>query len=379
MNTRRLLLLFCPGFGFCIQLHATILNVPAQYPTIQAAMQAAVDGDTVLVAPGTYYGPVYFRGKKVVLASQYLLTNNISYIHSTIIDGSTPPNPDSSSCVFIVNNEDTNAVLVGFTLTRGKGTKWLDEHGAGLYREGGGILTQYSSPKIMHNIIVDNEAINASGVTSAGGGAIRVGDGNPRIINNIIMDNRGRYGAGIVLNYTGAIVKNNIIARNNGGQDFGGSGIWIYANGPAAKLVENNTIVGNSSSLDGGGVLVWNTSATLKNNIIWGNTAPQGPQIRLRPGGSVTVSYCDVQDGWTGTGNINVDPQFRDTSHYLQATSQCVDAGDTSAQYNDPEDPLDPGRALYPSLGGLRNDIGAYLVTLESGGRSESRKVMVLK
>jgi hypothetical protein len=68
----------------------------------------------------------------------------------------------------------------------------------------------------------------------------------------LIMVTRGRYGAGIVLHYTGAIAKNNIMARNNGGQDFGGSGIWIYSNGPAAKLVENNTIAVNSSSLDGG-------------------------------------------------------------------------------------------------------------------------------
>jgi len=59
---------------------------------------------------------------------------------------------------------------------------------------------------------------------------IRCGDGNPRIRHNIIDLNGGRYGAGIVLNFSGAVIENNVIGNNSGGQDFGGSGIWSYGN-----------------------------------------------------------------------------------------------------------------------------------------------------
>jgi hypothetical protein len=340
---------------------AGVLNVPSDYPTIQEAINASSDGDTVLVAPGTYTENINLRSKDIVLASHYILDGNPATIEGTVIDGSNPVDPDTASCVIIHGGQLEATVLEGFTLTGGTGTKWTDEHGAGDYREGGGIIIQYSSPTIRHNMILFNEAIDEEGVLSAGGGAIRVGDGNPMIVNNLIMHNQGKYGGGIVLNYTGAMIKNNIIAHNSGGEDFGGGGIWILANGPASKVVENNTIVDNSSDLDGGGVLVWSTSVTLRNNIIRRNTAvTSGPQIRLRIGSSASVSYSNVEGGWTGTGNIDADPTFADTSYYLLDGSPCIDAGDSGSAYDDPEDAANPGFAEWPAMGGLRNDIGAY-------------------
>ena len=63
------------------------LLVPSSYSTIQAAVNASVDGDTVLVSPGTYNETVSLNGKSIVLASLYLTTGDASYINSTIIDG----------------------------------------------------------------------------------------------------------------------------------------------------------------------------------------------------------------------------------------------------------------------------------------------------
>jgi hypothetical protein len=174
------------------------------------------------------------------------------------------------------------------------------------------------------------------------------------------VNNAGRYGAGIVVYYAGATIRNNVIANNTGGEDYGGAGIWISSNGPSPKVIENNTVSRNSSSLDGGGILVRSTSVTLRNNIVWGNTAPTGPNIRLRPGGNATVSYCDVQGGFTGIGNIDLDPLFADTSFYLQPPSPCVDAGDTAASFNDPPDPINSSLARWPARGTRRNDMGAY-------------------
>ncbi len=341
---------------------ATTIHVPANQPTIQAGIDVAVSGDTVLVAPNIYYENIHFREKGIVVASHYILNNNLTYIDSTIINGSNPAHPDTASCVLIVSSDsatenDTSAALIGFTITGGAGTKWQDEHGAGLFREGGSILIQFLSPRIRNNIIVNNQATNTIGATSAGGGAIRCGDGNPRILNNIIVGNRALYGGGIVLNYTGAIIKNNIIAWDTAGNAYGaGGGVWAYSNGSFPKIIENNTIVfnetGNSTSLTGG-VYVWATSCSLRNNIIWGNA---NNQIK----GSAIVTYCDVEGGWTGEGNIDANPFFAEENFFLSDSSPCIDAGDTSAHYNDPADPDNPGFAEWPSMGRLRNDMGVY-------------------
>jgi hypothetical protein len=347
-----------------IPLSATIINIPGDQPTIQAGINAANSGDTVLVAPDTYQENIHFREKGIVVASHYIIDPDPLYIEQTIIDGSNPNHTDTASCVLIVSDSayttgDTSAALIGFTITAGSGTRWLDEHGAGLYREGGGILIQYLSPRIRHNVIRNNYITNQAGVISTGGGAIRCGDGNPDIANNVIINNSALYGGGIVLNYTGATVRNNIIYDNAAGDAYGGGGgLWILENGTYPKIIENNTIVYNSPGqwAAGGGIRLWFADATLRNDILWANEIGQ----IFQTGGAVSITYSNIQGGYTGEGNIDADPLFLPWNFYLSATSPCVDAGDTSAIYNDPEDILNPGYAEWPSEGLLRNDMGAY-------------------
>jgi hypothetical protein len=342
-----------------LNLKANIINVPGSYTTIQAAINASSNGDTVLVDPGTYFENINFRGKQIVLTSRFFITNDPATIWATVINGSTPTQPDSGSCVIFNNNEDSTTVLQGFTLTGGSGTKWQDEHGAGRYREGGGILVAYSSPVIQFNIIHGNVVTDVTGVVSTGGGGIRAGDSYQRIYNNIIMNNTGRYGAGIVLNYAGGEVKNNIICVNYGSQSYGaGSGMWINGSFSRPKTFYNNTIVSNSAVSGTPGIYGYGSvQASFTNNIVWGNTSPSGLQIS---GGNFTIRYCDVQGGYTGAGNLNVDPLFADSNYYLSSGSPCIDKGDSSTIYNDKEDPNNLGNALWPSRGTLRNDMGAY-------------------
>jgi len=338
------------------EVFATTINIPADQPTIQAGIDAAIDGDSVMVAPGTYLENINLSGKRIVLTSRYALDADPEIIHNTVINGGSPRHHDTASVVLIINGEGRQTVVQGFTITGGTGTVWPDPHIGGFYREGGGILSEFSSPTIQHNIIIDNEAIEVvTGVTSAGGGGIRAGDGNPLIRNNVIMNNRGRYGAGVVLNFATGEIRNNVIANNTGGDDYAGSGLWKYEGGDA--LVQNNTIAGNISARPGGGVYVSATTMTLRNNIIWGNVAPSDPQIR---GSGATVTYCDVEGGYAGEGNLDLDPLLAGLYLYLSPLSPCIDAGDWAPAYFDVEDSGNPGSARWPARGALRNDMGAY-------------------
>jgi len=167
----KIFLIFCSlVFLFGIG-NATIINVPADQPTIQDGIEVCTNGDTVLVASGTYLENINFLGKQIIVTSHFVQIQDLAYINSTIIDGSNPLNPDTASCVLFYSGEDSLSVLQGFTITGGTGTKWIDPQNPGwTWRGGGGIFTFGSSPTIQHNIIKNNSVTNTTGVNGAQGG-----------------------------------------------------------------------------------------------------------------------------------------------------------------------------------------------------------------
>ena len=157
------------GLSVANESEAATIRVPSDYATIQQAISAASNGDTVIVAPGSYSETVDFLGKDITVTSEQGPA-------VTIIDGH-----GAGSVVSFKSQETRNAVLSGFTLRGG----YTNVFG------GGGVAILSASPTIRGNIITDNRVCGS-------GGGISSLYGSPLIEHNTITRNglRGCTGSG---------------------------------------------------------------------------------------------------------------------------------------------------------------------------------------
>jgi hypothetical protein len=394
-------------------VQARVIHVPGDSTTIQGGINGAVNGDTVMVHPGTYYEyDIDFLGKAITVMSTD--PEDSATVASTVVDG------DSLGSVFYFHSgEDSNSVLAGLLITGG-----FANNGGGIYcadssspsicynifsgntagievREGGGaIACDASSPIISYNIITGNWAL------WTGGGIMCTNNASPSIVDNVIKDNStdwyggavwcdwytfptitgnvikgntaGYSGGGVNCDqYAHPLVANNIISENWAGEWGGGvdmysnsyativnniiTGNWAERSGGGIDcrylnvhpLIANNTVVGNAAGESGGGMRCANDAfPTIKNNVFWDNDAPSSPEIYYY-GSEPSVTFCDVRGSWPGEGNIDIDPLFMapdSADYHLQEASPCIDTGDPSI--------LDACRP--PGLGEERSDMGAY-------------------
>ncbi|MFA5831884.1 MAG: right-handed parallel beta-helix repeat-containing protein [Bacteroidota bacterium] len=304
-------------FTLTVSSFSTTLKVPQDYAKIQLAINAAVNGDTILVAEGTYFENLVIN-KKIVLGSLFIVDNDTSHIRKTIIDGGSPSNIDSSSCIFILAETDTNTVIKGLTLQNGRGTKGT-YHDI-IWRCGGGIFIYAGGATIVHNIIRDNDCnettINAGGALDIWPDSTYTHGPKHWVIayNSIIDNNRAAMSWGLMGEGGGAVLMghgkfyNNVVRNNtSSGQVFGiGAGIQIYSDiGNTDIEFRNNLIVNNSASLYAGGICSspdpsYTIRAAFYNNIISGNTAAQNAAFRVGLG-----DYTFVNN--TITGNISTN------------------------------------------------------------------------
>ncbi|MBS3741228.1 MAG: right-handed parallel beta-helix repeat-containing protein [Candidatus Cloacimonetes bacterium] len=286
-------------------VNAETINVPADYDSIQVAIEAAENGDIVLVQPGTYTDNIDFLGKSITVGSLFLTTQDTTYISETIIDGDS-----LGSVVKFQNGEDSSAVLCGFTITNGSA-----HSGAGIYvhsasphlhnlniidnvgDNGGGIYCYLASPRISQTYIGEN-------IAGSGGGAMFINNSNARLENLTIANNSTYYsGAGIYCGSNSEIDVYKVVIEYNQAGDYGyGGGIFCTTASPHFE----NVILKGNRAYNGGAIECYDyASPTMKHIVIANNSSNGGggifcwhyssPQIE-----HATISHNDVDHNGAG-------------------------------------------------------------------------------
>ncbi|KPJ73366.1 hypothetical protein AMJ52_03810, partial [candidate division TA06 bacterium DG_78] len=218
-----------------------------------------------------------------------------------------------------------------------------------------------SEPAISDCIFFQN-----TGGAGGGGGAIALHWGsNPNITNCVFSQNTAGEGGGVFCLDSDPTITYCIFAKNEATGFSAGGGLQGRS---AHPTIINCTFTENTAITRGGGInFKYYTHAVITNCILWNDT----PEEIYAEDGDPIVTYCDVQGGWTGTGNIDADPLFADTAngdYHLSwinfpiedsTKSPCIDAGD-------PASLLDPDSTIA--------DMGALYFSQEVGIREETTK-----
>ena len=328
------------------------LLVPSGYDTIQAAIDAAADGDVVTLADGTYTGEgnraIDFGGKAITVQSE-------NGPEACIIDCE-----DRGRGFYFHQGEGALSTLRGVTITNGVGFTSLN--GFAPPHGGGGICCSGASPVIENCIITKNGTLIDSLYALGKGGGIYLSNASPRITRCRINRNYADFGGGIYCcKDSSPTISDSEISQNwvrlgfhHGTQGVGRGGA-LHAWDSSPVLI-NCTLTGNRLHLrrDETGIFdFWDSTPSLINCIVRDNQ--EGAPIF---GGNSTPSviHSNIQGGYDGEGNIDTDPLFVDAAsqnHRLMPASPCIDSGTASGASS-----ADADGNPRPVNGGY--DMGAY-------------------
>jgi len=325
--------------------------------SIQSAINSATDGDEIHVHEGTYEEFIDFQSKTLQLIG-------VDGPQVTILDVSNLVDPDDlewtfQSVITLTDNQDTSIRIEGFTIMGGVGRT------VGADREGGGIYLNFARPTIKNCIIQDNHSGAGGGMAaisaslakiidslfqnntaykagSNGGGGLFIRAGGPIIVNSIFRNNRtiGAAKGGGISAFLGNAQLLNVLIEGNEARHGGG----IMADKSSFNL-KNVTIVNNTAVSGGGGGMrsIYSNSVNhITNSIFWGNSAgTAGDEIYDQAGAISTLTFTDIEGGWTGAGsdNMNIDPMFVDfanANYRLSSSSPLIDAGNNAEFFDDP-------------------------------------------
>jgi hypothetical protein len=291
-------------------------DAPADFNNIQAAIDDANDGDTVIVADGKYTGPgnrdIDFKGKAITVRSTD--PNDSQVVAATIIDGGGDSFDLHHGFIF-ESGESRDTVLAGLTITNFYARPEPVQGDIGLL--GGGIFCRGSSPTIACCVVTGNSSWDMrSPIWDAGGGIYCDGNSSPRIYGCTIRANRSYTGTGgIECDGGEPAIKQCTISGNASVWSWGGircstaeirdctvsdnigGGICCGGNS-----IVNKCIVG--SNRQWGGIYAWG-NATVSRSVITGNQQEPNPfEPSTGAGGidcedSVTISHCTIAGNWS--------------------------------------------------------------------------------
>jgi hypothetical protein len=284
------------------------IYVPDDYATIQEAINAVANGDTIIVKPGTYVELIDFSGKAITLRSE-------QGADFTIIDGNF-----AGTVVRCESGEGPDTILDGFTICNG-----YTKDG------GGGMINIGSSPTITNCIFFRNSALGQffpPFIYPAWGGGMTNCSSSPTVINCLFCENsadgiKDGYGGGMLNAASNPTVIN---CTFSGNYAFGYTGIGYGGgmyNEDSHPIVTGCTFSGNYSYGYGGGMCNHDADPTVTNCILWDNTPDEID-------GTATVTFSDVKGGYPGTGNIDANPLFIDlfnSDFHLAHASPCINRG----------------------------------------------------
>ena len=371
--------------------YAEDTDLDTDFATIQAAVNAVDPYDIVHVLAGTYNENIILKDGVEVLGAGASVTTidgtgsgsvvTASNVGSaTKLDGFTitggdavngggmynnyPSSPTVSNCTFSDNSADYGGGMYNYESSPTVSNCAFSDNsagwGGGMYNyefspavtnctfsgntatsDGGGMWNFESSPTVSNCAFSDNLALNGGGMYNGGS--------SPTVTNCTFSGNTATSdGGGGMYNYASPSTVTNCTFSGNTATNLGGgmynypysptvtnctfsgntadSGGGMY-NGACEPTVTNCTFSGNTATDSGGGMYNSNSSPVVTNCIL-------GDEIYNDGTSAPAVTYCDVQGGYTGTGNINEDPLFVDPGagdYHLTSASPCIDAGDNTA------------------------------------------------